>query len=122
VKNYFSLLLNIHNISVVRQREIHTAEPLVPGSSHVGFENSIAQLKKYKCLGSNEIQAGGEILVSLIPKIINSIWNKFELPDQWNESIILSVHKNLDKTYYNYYCGISLLSTSYKILSDIILS
>jgi hypothetical protein len=33
-KNYFSQLLNVHNVSDVRQIEVHTAEPLVPGPSH----------------------------------------------------------------------------------------
>jgi hypothetical protein len=32
-KNYFSLLLNAHNVSDVRQIEVHRAEPLVPGPS-----------------------------------------------------------------------------------------
>jgi hypothetical protein len=31
--NYFSQLLNVHMISDVREIEIHTAEPLVPGPS-----------------------------------------------------------------------------------------
>jgi hypothetical protein len=34
------------------------------------------------------------------------------------ESIIVSVHKKGDKTDYNHYRGISLLSTSYKISSN----
>jgi hypothetical protein len=33
--NYFSQLLNVQNVSDVRQIEVHTAEPLVPGPSHV---------------------------------------------------------------------------------------
>jgi hypothetical protein len=37
--------------------------------------------------------AGGEILLSAIHKLINSVWNKEELPDQWKESIIVPVHK-----------------------------
>jgi hypothetical protein len=44
------------------------------------------------------------------------------MPDQWKESIIVPVHKTGDKTDCNNYCGISLLSTSYKILSNILLS
>jgi hypothetical protein len=32
-KNYFSQLLNVHNVSDVRQIEVHTTEPLVPGLS-----------------------------------------------------------------------------------------
>jgi hypothetical protein len=47
-------------------------------------------LKNYKSPGSDEIlaeliQAGGEMLLSAIHKLINSVWNKEELPDQWKE-------------------------------------
>jgi hypothetical protein len=58
----------------------------------------------------------------LIHKLINSIWNKEELPDQWKESIIVPVQKQGDKPDCSNYRGISLLSTSYKILSNIPLS
>jgi hypothetical protein len=51
-----------------------------------------------------------------------SILNKEELPDQWKESIIVPVHKKGDKTDCSNYRGISLLSTLYKILSNILLS
>jgi hypothetical protein len=34
-KNYFSQLWNVHNVSEVRQIEVHTAEPLVPGPSRL---------------------------------------------------------------------------------------
>jgi hypothetical protein len=44
------------------------------------------------------------------------------LPDQWKESIIVPVHKRGDKTNCSNYRGISLLSTSYNILSNILLS
>jgi hypothetical protein len=37
------------------------------------------------------IQAVGKKLWSEIHKLINSIWNKEELPDQWKESIIVPV-------------------------------
>jgi hypothetical protein len=29
----------------------------------------------------------------VILKLINSVWNKEELPDQWNESIIVPIQK-----------------------------
>jgi sorting nexin-29 len=44
------------------------------------------------------------------------------LPGQWKESIIVPVHKKGDETDCNNYRGISLLSTSYKMLSNILLS
>jgi hypothetical protein len=66
-------------------------------------EIAIAKLKKYKSPGSDQIpaeliQAGGEILLSEIHKLINSVCNKEELPDQWKESIIVPIHKKGDKT------------------------
>jgi hypothetical protein len=59
-------------------------------------------LKKHTSPGTDEIpseliQAGGEILRSKIHKLINSIWNKEELPHQWKESIIVPIHKKGDK-------------------------
>jgi hypothetical protein len=82
-------------------------------------------LKRYKSPGSDQIlaelnQAGGEILRSKIYKVINYIWNKEELPDQWKESIIVPGHKLGDKTECSNYRGISLLSTSRSSLSNII--
>jgi hypothetical protein len=50
------------------------------------------------------------------------IWNKEELPHQWKESIVVPIRKKGDKTDCSNYRGISLLSTSYKILSNILLS
>jgi hypothetical protein len=46
--NYFSQLLNMHNVSDVRQIEVHTAELLVAGPSHLELEIVIAKLNKYK--------------------------------------------------------------------------
>jgi uncharacterized protein YdiU (UPF0061 family) len=37
-KNYFSQLLNVHNVSDVRQIEVRTTEPLVPGPNHLEVE------------------------------------------------------------------------------------
>jgi hypothetical protein len=46
-KNY-SQLLNVNNVSDVRQIEVHTAEPLVPGSSRLEFEIAITKFKIIK--------------------------------------------------------------------------
>jgi hypothetical protein len=80
-KNYFSQLLNVHNVSDVRQTEVHTAEPLVPGPSRLEVEVAIAKLKKYKSPASDRIvsefiQARGETtLLSEIHKFIKSVLN-----------------------------------------------
>jgi hypothetical protein len=56
------------------------------------------KLKKYKSPGSEQIpaeliQAGSEILLSPIHKLINSVWNTEDLNDQWKEFIIVLIQK-----------------------------
>jgi hypothetical protein len=108
-----SQLLNVHNVSDVRQIKVHTAKPLVPGPSCLEVEIAISKLKEYKSPGSDYIpaeliQAGDEMLLSVFHKLINCVWNKEELPDQWKESIIVPIHKKADKTDCNNYCEISV--------------
>jgi hypothetical protein len=85
------------------------------------------KLKKYTSPGSDlilvePIQVGRETLVFVIHKVINLFLNKEELPDHWKESIIVLAYKKGDKTGCSNYCGVSLVLTSYKILSNIHLS
>jgi hypothetical protein len=56
-KSHFSQLFNVHNVTDVRQIEIHTAEPLVTGPSFLQVEIFVAKLKKYKYPGSDQILA-----------------------------------------------------------------
>jgi hypothetical protein len=107
--------------------DIHTAEPLVPEPSLVKVEIAIGKLKSYKSPGTDQIpakliKAGGETLYSEIHRLICFVWNKEELPQQWKESIIVPIYKKGDKTDCNNYRGMSLLSTAYKILSNILLA
>jgi hypothetical protein len=66
----------MHNVSDVRQTEVHTVEPLAPVPSRLEVEIVIAKLKKYKSPGSDEIlaeliQASIKTLLSVIHKLIN---------------------------------------------------
>ena len=84
------------------------------------------QLSKYtrpvfEVLGVFRIKCR-EIKMGAIHKLIISIWNKEELPEERKGSIIVPIHKKGDKTDCNNYRGISLLPTTYKILSNILLS
>jgi hypothetical protein len=54
--------------------------------------------------------------VSATHKLINSLWNKEELPHQWKESVIIPIHEKDDKTVCNDYRGIPPLSTTSNIL------
>jgi hypothetical protein len=105
---------------------MHIAEPFVPEPSSSEVEVAIGKLKRYKSPGVDQIpaeliQAGGGTLHSEIHKLIKMIWNKEELPHQWKESLVTPIHKKVIKLTSN--CqGILLLSTSYKILSNILLA
>jgi hypothetical protein len=108
------------------QKDVHTAESLVPEPSLVEVEAAIGKLKSYKSPGTDQIpaeliKAGGETC-SEIHRLICSIWKNEELPQQWKESIIVPIHKKGDKTDCNNYRGISLLPTAYKILCNILLA
>jgi hypothetical protein len=98
-------------VSLSCSQNIDSANHSEPNISLVSSDQIPAEL----------IQAGGEMILSAIHKLINSVWNKEELPDQWKESIIVPIHKKDNKTDCNNYRGISLLSTSYNILSNILL-
>jgi len=126
-KNYFSQLFNSHGVTDVGQAEIHTAEPLVPEPSASEFELAINKLKSHKSPGIDQIpdelfKSGGRTICLEIHKLITSIWKKEKLPEEWKESIIVPIHKKGDKRDCNNYRSISLLQTTYKILSNILLS
>jgi hypothetical protein len=50
-KDFFSQLLNLHGVSDVRQREMHTAEPLAPELGPFHIETATEKLKGYKSPG-----------------------------------------------------------------------
>ena len=90
-------------------------------------ELAIGKLKNHKSPGIDQIpaeliKAGGRTICCAIHKLIISIWKKEELPEEWKESIVVPIYKKGDKTDCNNYRGISLLPTTYNILSNILLS
>ena len=68
------------------------------------------------------IQAGCRTICSDIHKLTNSIWNKEELPQELKELIIVPIYEKADTTDCSNYRGLSFLSTTYKILSNNLLS
>jgi hypothetical protein len=86
----------------IRQTEMHRAEPFVPEPSASETEIAIVKLKRYKSLGVDQIpakltQAGEKTLHSEINTLMKLLWNREELPYQWKESVVISIHKMGDK-------------------------
>jgi len=102
-------------------------KPLVPEPSASEVELAIEKLKSHKSPGIHQIPAElikprGKAIGCETHNLTISIWNKEELPEEWKESIIVRIYKKGDKTDCSNYRGISLLPTTYKILSNILLS
>ncbi|PSN29056.1 hypothetical protein C0J52_27128, partial [Blattella germanica] len=87
----------------IEENNLQTAEVLVEEPSAIEVEMAIDKLKMYKAL-------------------LSLIWKQEALPNEWKESVIIPIYKKGDKTVCNNYSGISLLSTSYKILTNILVS
>ena len=98
--------MNAHGVNDGRQTETDTAEPLLPEPSAFEVELAIEKLKNHKSPGIDQIpaeliKAGVRTIRFAIHKLIISIWNKEELPEEWKGSIIVPIHKKGDKTDCN---------------------
>ena len=118
-RNYFSQLFNVHGVKDVGWAEVHTAEPLVPEPSAAEVELVIDNLKSHKSPGIDQIpaeliKAGGRTISLEIHELITSVWKKEKLPEEWEESIIVPIHKKGDKTDCNKYRGISHFAKHYQ--------
>jgi len=101
VEEPFSQLLNVYWVNYVRQTEIQTAEPIVSEPSVFEVDLAIDKLKRQKSpdidqIPEDVIKAGFRTIRSEIHKLVNSIWNEKELPEDWKESVILPIYKKGD--------------------------
>ncbi|XP_063915634.1 caldesmon-like [Zophobas morio] len=83
------------------------------------------KLKNNKSPGEDQITAellkyGGEKLEEKIQKLLEQIWLQEQMPQDWNEAILIPVHKKGDKMKCSNYRGIALLNVVYKILPSYI--
>jgi len=79
------------------------------------------QITRYLSNPSKLFVAGSRTNRSKIHKLTNYTSIEEEVPEECRESIIVPIYKKDDKTECSKYRGISLLSTTYKILSNILL-
>jgi len=107
-------------------QELRKAEPLVPEPSVFDVQLAIEKLNftNHQVLirtQHNWLRRGVEQFAMRSIKFI-SIWNEEELPEGWNESIIVPIYKKGSKADCDIHRGISFLPTMYKILSNILMS
>jgi len=107
----FSQLFNVYGFSDVRQIEIHTAEPLVLEPSGFEVETAIEGGTGHKSpvidqIPAEMIKTVGRKIRYEIHKIIRSISNKDELPEEWNGSVNVNIYKLGEKADSSNYMGI----------------
>ena len=105
----------------------HTQAELVPKPSAFKVEMAIEKLKRHKSTGIDKIPAelikhGAEQFALRSTSLLIQFEIRRNLPEEWKESIMVPIYKKGDKRKCNNYGGISLLSSMYRILSNILLS
>ena len=88
---------------------------------------AFASTRENKAPGSCGIPAkvwkrGGKRLQEKLHELIVDIWRKEQMPQNWNDAIIVPIFKKGSRKECGNYRGISLLSTAGKILARIILN
>jgi len=108
------------------QTEIHTAEPLVAESSAFEMEMTIEKLKSHKSPGMDEIpaeliKAGGRTF-ALKSELFIRFGKRRNCLRSGRSRALYLFYKKVDKTGCCNYRGSSQMSTTYKILSNVLLS
>uniref|UniRef100_A0A8D9EGY4 Craniofacial development protein 2 n=1 Tax=Cacopsylla melanoneura TaxID=428564 RepID=A0A8D9EGY4_9HEMI len=127
-KTHFEILLNqdCENETVQNTTIANVNQRLedVPRIDEV--RNAIKRMRNNRAPGEDDVVAelikyGGYAVENTIHDIIKEVWENETMPDSWNVGVICPIHKKGDKEKCQNYRGISLLSSTYKILSVIIL-
>lgn len=124
---YFNTLLNCPTPNErfpLKSPETPTPCTTMPDTDEI--TKHIGKLKNNRASGEDGIVA--ELLKNLgknsrqeLIRIIQTIWETEEIPEDWKMALIHPLHKKGDRKDINNYRGISLLSVPYKILSSCLL-
>lgn len=111
----------------IETKTFQKAEPLVKEISKKEVRAAIRSLENWKAPGSDSIPSelikyGGDDMYNFIYRVCHKVWQEEKMPENWNEAIIIPLHKKGDKTECNNYRGISLLNSVYKIFSKVLLN
>ena len=90
-------------------------------------KTAIAQLKNHKAAGPDDIpgellKCGGPALYSVLHTLFLLVWENQTLPSDLRDANIVTIFKKGDRGVCGNYRGISLLSTTGKVLSRILLN
>jgi hypothetical protein len=115
-KEHFQTVLNcpdsINDLeidtSAITKDEVAKVTKKLKNGKSVGVDGIQAELLKY----------GGDKLANRLTKLCNHIWEKGEVPRDWQDGIIIPFPKKGDLKDYNNWRGITLLSVPGKVLAE----
>lgn len=128
---YFCELLNVEgqNNTMGEENEdtYYHVQPKIETPTREEVKEAIKTLKNNKAPGKDEISAellkkGGDVVIDKMWELIQKVWDKEEMPNDWQEAIVVPIHKKGDKEDCSNFRGISLLSIPYKVMSKIVLN
>jgi hypothetical protein len=88
---------------------------------------ALTQLKDGKAVGLDNIypevlKVDPEITAEMLYPLLQKIWKEEKIPEEWEEGLIIKIPKKGDLANCNNWRGITLLRTSSKILTRVILN
>lgn len=127
-KKYFESLLNVEQDHENEEMVIYSAELEIKEPTREQVISAIKRLKNNKAPGNDNISTellkkGSGNLTHEIIELIKGVWKEEHIPNDWKEATIVPIYKNKgEKEDCTNYRGISLLNTTYKILTILILN
>ena len=104
-------LLNI-NIGPITRGEIKTALTQLKNAKAPGVDN----------IPPEALKEGGPCTVEALHRILNLVWEKEEIPDDWKRGLLVKLTKKGDLSKCGNWRGIMLLSIPSKILTRVLLN
>ena len=125
-REYFDILLNEENPFTANLPITTTVNDPQPGISIVEVKAAISKMKRGKAAGPDEITlemvlALGEEGIVWLHRVMDAIWKEKRIPDDWQESILVSIFKNKVNIHEcGNYRGIKFLSQIMKCFERIL--
>lgn len=126
-REMFETLLNKTKQTEPADQYTTTVEQMIHEPTTEEIEMAIDMLKNGKAPGEDDIttellRKSGKTVMKKLEQIIIKTWREEKIPEAWNLSIVCPIYKKGDIMNCNNYRGISLLDTSYKVLSNVLLN
>ena len=86
---------------------------------------ALKRLKNNKAAGIDEVAAellkyGGRDVEEELTRILKDVWRQETMPREWEEGIIVPLHKKGDRAVCSNYRGLCLLTMGYKMMASIL--